>query len=403
MLADESTPVAEETPAAAEAEPAEAATETPDEPQQSTFEQRLEQILEEPEGDNQKDAETDEAAAGEPAAEGDEAPEAEAGTEPEEDADEGGEESGEAAADLVLRLPGRKPDDEDFELPLTREQLEAAGVDPDQVVERFNQLKNGYARRQEIEQERIEVQADRDELAFIEQQLRSSPTDFLVDRIDPSLSAEVARKLLVRLSDDDFDAVLGSVSEWDRDPSTRRLAAAKDKEESVTRRDESRTTQEKQRSQKEYITGLAKAITGLIPEAMDNAQADEFFDFAAHKLDAWARRQPPGRARITPDQVPALLEELGALTPYGLAGSGQQPSEQPRKTTSEDARRAQRPGDPELAERARQTGKDLKARRDRRANAAAVTPAGAGAGTADLAPPRGQTVEERLNWISKQK
>lgn len=391
-----------EDPPAEAPEPAEEAGSEPAEPEKPEWESRLDALLEDDDetGEGEANAEAEQEA-GEPAAA--EAVEAGAGEEglEEEAAEETDEEAGtDAGAPTSLHFPGRRTDDDDYEVQLTpeiRDALEAQGVEVDDFVERAGQLRNEGLRRQEYEDAMFEVQGHVQELDNIESQLRDRPADFLADRVRPELHAEVAKKLLLRLPDETFGEIFNEVLDWDRDPSTRRLAAADEREASVNRRDEAAQSRTQRTEQQNAGRELARTIAGLVPETMEDAKADEFFDFATYKLEQWVRKQPKG-SRIDPEQVPALLAELGALTPYGLSPDGEAHPTEHQDAPSESARRT-RPADPELADRARQTGKDLKARHDRRKDAA-VAPAGAGSSHASVRPPKGQTFAERLKWVS---
>ena len=372
------------------------------EPQLSPFEAKLRTILEE----NQQPAERE----AQPEASADDA--ADAAGEDDGGAVEG-EQAGEAGADEqagagdtgdgapVLRLPGRQPTDPDFEVRVTpelRQALEAQGIDPQKFLERANQLRNEGMRRRQFEEAMMEIEADRRELAWIEQEIRERPAEFITERISPQLLPDVARAVLARLSDDQFQDILTTVVGWETDPAARRLAATEARERSIARREQLQSESAIARQRQAYIRDIANQIMALVPDDMPDDQANEFFDFAVYKLDQWARSQPKG-TRLDPAQVPALLEQLGALKPFGLSVNDQAARASARETTS-DARRPRLVDDPELVERAKRTGQDLKRRMERK-RLAVTTPAGAGAPAASLAPPKGQSFEERMSWLER--
>lgn len=367
-----------------------------DQPQFSPFERKMQAILD---GD-QPAAEADQAT--EPAAGGDDAP-----------AGDGGEEAGPAgeadqqpaaqASDAVpvIRLPGRQETDPDFEVRVTpelRQALEAQGIDPQKFLERANQLRNEGMRRRQFEEAMMEIEADRQELAWLEQEIRERPAEFITERISPQLLPEVARAVLARLSDDQFQDILTTVVGWETDPAARRLVAAEARERSIARREQLQSESAIARQRQAYIRDIANQIMALVPDDMPDDQANGFFDFAVYKLDQWARSQPRG-TRLDPAQVPELLEQLGALKPFGLSVNDQAARKPTRDTTS-NARPVRPADDPELIARAKQTGEDLKRRMERK-RLAVTTPAGAGAPAASLAPPKGQSFEERMNWLEK--
>ena len=316
------------------------------------------------------------------------------------DGDEGGADAGDPGTDdgesPILRFPGRHEADPDIEIPLTPEQLEAAGIDPRTFVERQNQLRNGYMRGQEVRAAQEALRTQRGELDWIADQLRERPTEFVAAQVDKSLYPDLVRSILLRLDGDDYEAMVDQIAQLDRDEASRLKARIKLQEEERARDQQHR----QQGANTQFVNELQRQIASLVPEDMDNDRADEFFEFAVHKLERWYRQQPKG-TRVEPGQVPALLQQLGALTPYGLSpegGAGARTDDAP--TT--DARRTTRPVDPALAKRAEETGKDLRKRKESRKRAAATAPAGVGsAAAADAMPPRGQSFDERMAWLKK--
>lgn len=379
------------------------------EPDKPAWQTRIESLLDDEPADVPTDEgggsteegadERNDAAAADDDAAGEEAPEVEAET-----GEGGAEEDADDAADgaPVVRLPGRMADDPDVEIKVTpklREALEEQGLDPDQYVQRTNQLRNEGLRRRQFEEAMVEVEADRQELQMIERELAERPAEFLTEKIGANLLPDVAKAVLLRLPDAEFERLLETVSEWDNDPSTRRTAAAEARETSVSRREQMQAQSTAARQRQGFVRDVAGQIVGLVPEDMDEAKANEFFDFAVYKLDQWSRSQPQG-TRLDPAQVPSLLDQLGVLAPYGLSTNDQAARASARDVTSE-TRRATRPADdPELAERAKRTGQDLK-RREQKRKLAATAPAGAGAAAADFAPPKGQSFKERMSWLER--
>lgn len=352
--------------------------------------------------DAEAEPDADEAAATEEAAaEAGEGPTEEEEAEETDAAEEGDAEGGDPEAEdgdsPVLRFPGRNPDDDDTEIRVTPE-LEAAladqGLDVQDLVERVNQQRNGYMRGREVREAQEEVQTQRQELDYIYQNLQQQPAAFVAQHINPEMYPDIVRTMLVNLDDDAYDDVLTEIAALDRDPAKRREARLEAREKELEQQ-----AQKRQRTAaSEYVRSVRNAITGLVPEDMDHARADEFFDFAVLKLERWAKQNP--NQKIQPDQIPALLQELGALDPYGLT-----PEADARTDTSlpsKDARQ-DRPADGEPDGKAKRTGKDLTKRARARKNAAAVTPAGAGAAnTAGLkARVKGLSFEEKLKELAK--
>lgn len=359
---------------------------TPAEPEKSAWEKKLDALLEEPkpEGVEVSPSGGDET---------EEEPAKESAAEPEPDAEPGKEDDDEP---LVARLPGREAKDPEVEIALDKETqafLEKKGIDARQLVERANQATNGYARRQALETERAEIEANRAELEFIEGELSERPVEFMVDRIDVKQYPQVAEAILTRMGDEEFNALLEKVAAWEGDPSERKVAAAKAREEAATRKVTQREETDKARAKTEYLNAVQTQIISLVPEDMPDDEQKEFWDLAATKLKAYVQRT--GK-RLDPEDVPRILDETGALAPYGLSLPEKKPGA--GRTLSRPAPKSPAKGD--IAARAKARGQELKERRERRQNAVTV-PAGAGTEAANTRPPKGQTFEQRISWIER--
>src|SRR5690606_21281903 len=147
-------------------------------------------------------------------------------------------------------------------------------------------------RRRQFEEAMMEIEADRQELAWLEQEIRERPAGFIAERISPQLLPEVARAVLARLSDDQFQDIPTTVVGWETGPAARRLVAAEARERSIARREQLQSESAIARQRQVYIRDMANQIMALVPDDMPDDQANEFFDFAVYKLDQWARSQP---------------------------------------------------------------------------------------------------------------
>lgn len=376
------------------------ATETDQKPEKPAWEQRLDSILEGGEADAETEPTEEEAQAAEA-----EAVEAEAGEESTEEEAPGAVGEGEEDAETetgtetddeddlsVLRLPGRRPDDEDFELPIDAEALEAAGIDPKEAAERVNQLRNGYMRGSEVREAREAVRGQQGELDFIYRELQERPGEFLTQNVHASHYPDLLKNLIVQLDDSAYEQVLNHIGQLDRDTNARERARLDIEKQRIQHREE----RQQQRQSSDYVKQVRTEIINLVPEDMDDARADEFFDYAIFKLESYAR-QNPGQ-RLQPDRVPVLLQELGALDPFGLSQNGEATT-RTDDATAPNADRAKKGPKGKDTEQKR-AGQDLRKRADSRKNAA-VSPAGATTGASPTKPPRGQSFDERMAWIEK--
>lgn len=381
-------------------------------PAKSAFDQRMEKILEA--GTGATDGADDDDAKGEGDGTDDDvlepkpaAGKAGKGAKADEVDDDAGADA-DADDSLVLAFPGRREEDEDFEVVLDKETqafLEKKGLKLDELVERANQARKGYGRRQEVEASRRDVEAQRASLEHIQTEIAERPLDFIADSIDEKQHRPIVETLLARMSDEDFTAIAAQVAGWEDEPLNRREARLQAKEAASTRKTERETAERTASARAKYVTDIKAQVDALVPEDMEDADAQEFFDFAAHKLQTWASRQPKG-TKLDPAQVPTILEEMGALKPFGLSlpKPGKPGTNGKGKTGTPPVRPGSRPAAPtassDPAARAARAGKDLAGRRDRRREAVA-SPAGAGAPAAQSGPPKGQTFDQRIDWLSK--
>lgn len=293
---------------------------------------------------------------------------------------------------IVAKLPGRRPDDPEFELPLDKAALEAAGIDPQEAVERLNQLKNEGMRRQQYVEAMEGVSADRAELDGIEQAMRTDPAGFLTQKVNPAVQEAVAETLLRHLPEEAWDRLMEKCAAWDSNRVQRRTEAT----EATNKRLQAQLDQQNETRQRQAEAGEVKnigtAIADLIPEGMEQAKGDRFFDYAVLQLQKYISDNNINR--LDAAKVPQILADLGVLQDFGLdveptPGAKPAPAKSaPVKTAAVPAR----------AKAPVQTGETVRKRVETR-KAAATAPAGAGSGTTGTPLPKGQKFEERLKSL----
>lgn len=306
---------------------------------------------------------------------------------------------------LVFKVPGRADGDKDVDVVLDRAAMEKAGIDPDEAVERLAQLRNGYKRNAALEKDRREFETREAQFNDTMAEVDQDPRSYMLDHVKAEHHKDIVLDLLSRMKEEDYDAVAEHFDQWQDDPSKRRTAAADAREAALERKDKRTTAKAESKARTDYTNALHESITSLMPEGWDEAQANEFYDFAGLALQRWGSAQPKG-TRLDPKEAPALLQKLGVLKRFELAlpdgdaadagkGKTRTPSAKPSsKAPAKPASAADREA------RARQTAKDLEARHTRRQEAAAV-PAGAGAAAASAGFPKGQTFMDRMKAIRK--
>lgn len=326
--------------------------------------------------------------------------EGEDGEEPEQaDAPESAEGDAVVGAEAVVRLPGRRDGDAPFELPLghpkVRAVLEELGVDVEQALNRTRQAANGFMRRVDYEAGRAELDAQREELTSIVEALSDEQgvSEFVVSNVNPKAHRRIAERLLMALPDEDYRALLETIDEWEARTGARETAHTRAENERLRQARDRDAQARATRPSREWANQATVAITRLIPEDMDDSDADDFFQFALTKLQAHVAST---KELPKPDDIPALLKQLRVLDRFGLAAessAGEQPPAVTRQKKPAAAKAAQG--------KAPNTGATLKARADRRRNAA-IAPAGAGSAmAAGGRPPKGQSWEERKAWLRK--
>lgn len=299
-----------------------------------------------------------------------------------------------ATKPLTIKVPGRKAEDPDVELPLDRAALKALGITAKEARDRMGQLRNGYARKQEIEAGERHINEGRSQLEAIEREMQENPVPFFTDRVDPKQYLPLTQALIARLSDDEFVRLITTVATYDADPSKRRLAEAKAIKDSTDRERQTAEATKRNVARNEYVAQVEEQINGLTPDDMSDDDKNDFYEYATMKMATWARTQPKG-TRLDPAKVPELLDSLGVLSRFSLSREPESSATPPKKSATPPGKGAPPPKKPAVPPK--DTGADLKERRDRRAEAATATP-GAGP-TATASPPKGQTFKERMKWF----
>ena len=294
----------------------------------------------------------------------------------------------EPPAELVVELPGRRPDDPPYKF-VARDKNEA---------ERLRQAINAGMRRAEFNEQMAALERRERAVQQLLQEFEQQPAQFVAERIGPEHYGAVVEALLSRLDQETFDRLVDRMAAWVQDPVARREAALAAREQDIERRRQAEEEARRAAAQDEYLQGIAQQIVGVIPDEWPDARADEFFEYAAFKLRQYARQNRG--VRIRPVDVPALLEQLGVLRAYGLAQDGRgQPSA--GAVRSPDGAPPRSPAPSAEIERAQRAGEGFRKRAERRAQAVATAPAGTGAATPGLPFPPGQHIRDRLKTARK--
>lgn len=328
-----------------------------------------------------------------------ELPEEEPGEEEEPEEEEPEEEGVE-----LVKLPARHPEEPDEEWE----------IDNPELAERIRQLRNGYVRGNEaraIEQaaeERVEaVQQAEEEYGLMDQELEADPAQFLMERVHPDLRTEVALALLSDEKVFEDPGVQDALREWEIDPSAREDFHSENAEERAEKAEKRRQEYRREVRTRNAVRNISRIVRDTIPEAWEEEKRNRYFRVALREIEDFALDPSRGRPTLDLDRedIIGLLDERGILDRYEIdpGSNGKKPfGSGGRRRASGSSRSSGSSGDSDPSvEDARDTGKRLQERSKRRREAAAVSPAGAGAPAARIELPRHQTVEERIEFIEK--
>lgn len=263
--------------------------------------------------------------------------------------------------------------------------------DPD-LAQEIRQNMNDGMRRKEYVEKSTALDAKLAHLSRLDAQITQSPELFIAASLTPEQKIRLATNLLA----EHFDELVPIIQGYDQNPQTR---ITKTGENARLIREQETTFQQFTVAQQQ-AAAVRGAVEKLIPDTADTEIVDAFM------LDAGAditRALQRGDA-VTPDVVPTILAHRMKL--YGFqAPTGQSAPAKPRITAVLSSSTAAAPSSSPVAQPANDAAKALadakntqrriRLTQQRRANAAAVPPAGAGAAPVRLPPvPTGATIEQ---------
>ena len=278
-----------------------------------------------------------------------------------------------APSALVAELPPRTPDGEPVVITVqTQEELEA-----------INRLRNGYARREQIAQEREEVAAERARIAEFTTRLQADPIGWIAENVPAEMQVLVAEAMVARLAGEHrerFDTLLVDEAE-------RKMTLASLTEQRAAWRDQA----DRATAEERYNAALVTAIQSIVPDGVAQQDYDDFIGDGSRFLASLIRQGQ----HVRPEDVPALL--AGHARRYGFTAATSAPTtattsgSAPAPAAATPAVAAPKPAPKAVP----LTPADML----RRAAAAAVVPAGAGAVPSTVSrPPSGMRIEDAASW-----
>jgi hypothetical protein len=321
----------------------------------------------------ESEAEHQGAEEGQPAPEG-ERPEEEAG-------------GGEA---IVVQLPAREPgargvNGEPYEIE----------VGDQQTADAIRYLVNGFVRGEKVREEREAIRRQAAQIEDIRQAADIDPIGFVLEILPESSKKAAARALLT--DPEVWKAVNEELGELLEDPDKLRLVRAEIQNERYQLRDRRQQAHARRRQAEAQAERVMGGIEKLVPPKMTEEQADLFIEDALRDLQAYMERQKVEVVELH-DLPMILTNRLRAhgIDPMAAAGRLAQQDRSERETDGGARRTASAP----TAGKGRQPKpEDFTRGAEARRRAAAIPPAGAGAGVTEQArPPKGATLKEAFKW-----
>lgn len=213
-----------------------------------------------------------------------EAAEAAAAHEGETDEERAAREAEEAAAagaaELVVELPGARPEDLPMEIV----------VDDQKTYERLQQLRNDGMRRQEFNRQMETVREREAQVALFDEEIQTDPIGIVLEHMPEALRVDALKALLtddkaleLLLADEDFaDSVT-----WD--PAKRALAKSKVLNRRYEIREEGRKRADLVRRNAQWAREVVSAVDRMVPETWNEDQLSQFSDDAQRDVMAYIR------------------------------------------------------------------------------------------------------------------
>lgn len=251
------------------------------------------------------------------------------------------------------------------------------------------------ARVRELEQE---AEARMREMDEIQEHLALDPAGFLAGNVRPEYRRDVVLELLTT-DDTLYEAVTEALDGWQVEPHQRQLRAAQLQAERVKRESDFQREIATRRTTMARATELIRGIKEMIPQGMPPQTASRFFEDAYRDLADHGRKN--GWDGVSPETLPKLLDFR--IRQYGIDGT----ADSNGASRPESGVRVARPANAKAealtakAQTAKKEADRMRLRYQRRRAAGASAPSGAGSPANRAQPPKGASLEDALDWASK--
>jgi hypothetical protein len=294
--------------------------------------------------------------------------------------------------ELVVALPGRRPEDGDVEL---------VAADKE-TAERLRQLKNGFFRGEDARQLQSQAQAAIQEVQDFALALDVDPIGVIEQRgYAPEQRANLVLSLLTQ---PDVYAMVAEILPRLADEKEFRYIAAEVGKDRYEQREKATERVNTERAITQNVQLVASAIEAIVPDNLSDAQRAIFVRDARSDISRHANAR--GVRTIDPMHVPQILSDR--LTAYGMdinAAYARLASAAPGASTARPVSGGARPAPalrgpsaaPAAPAPAGRTAEEIRTASDKRRSVAAIAPAGAGAPALSLhKPPAGSTLKEAM-------
>ncbi|MFN7341563.1 MAG: hypothetical protein ACK5VI_10850 [Opitutia bacterium] len=298
-------------------------------------------------------------------------------------------EAGEAEENpLLVELPGRRPEDPPF----------AVEAKTPEEAERLRQLVNGYQRGAELQRAEAMIQRDREAIAMIESRLEVDPEGFMFDNIPKERAASVALQVL--LEPDVWSEAKDVLEELLASDEKRDLVRVSLENQRLKNKDTAQQQIELRQQAARNANEIRQVCAMLVPESLPEDQQLALYKALQEEVSAHAERLnlPLMDPRDVPLVVASRLRQYGLDPVSAAARLTDRTSRPPQPSGRPGAAPAMRPAAP-----AKPTAQQFAAAAKAAKQASAVLPAGNGLPSAAAvpAPPKGQTIEQRLEWAKQ--
>ncbi|HYL22490.1 MAG TPA: hypothetical protein VEU74_12065 [Gemmatimonadales bacterium] len=271
-------------------------------------------------------------------------------------------------------------------------------VDDEELASRIRALARGAIRRDQLHRAMQDVERGREEVAQVEDAIRSDPISFVAERLPEDRQLKLARWLMAQPHI--YNTI--AAEQEGLDEAAIRVRAMEAENDRLRGRSAA-IDQMRQRSEiRERGRQVRAAINRIIPENMDETEASLLYKDLERDVSDYIIQNRVTNLRVA--ELPAILERRLALHGITFEEAAERLEESGIPPLPPAARAARGNGTPARREprQTARTGKDLAAQAEARRRAGAVPGGGAGVPATGVVLPKRQGVKGRIQWLKEQ-